>query len=175
MPILVLGALLTDLLLANAPRRGKRPDLPMDAWKPGSSISAPAPQPILWWLIWCSHFLLFFAVARCLGTFFGRNLSPGQMPNWLFAGVQAVGFTVMTGYCRSVNRQAGRAQPAAGPPPSRRMLFAGWFITFNVVLGLGTLLHSFTGRPTWPHLAFYALAVPTTLLICAYLVRRSRL
>ena len=35
-PILALGALLTDLLLANAPRRGKRPD-----------VAAPAPADVV--------------------------------------------------------------------------------------------------------------------------------
>ena len=38
-PVLALGALLTDLLLANAPRRGKRPDVAVPA--PADVVPAP--------------------------------------------------------------------------------------------------------------------------------------
>ena len=185
-PVLTLGALLTDLLLAGAPRRGKRPDVACCAADSTNMAAThasvpPRPKRERWWLVWCGLFLGHFSLMACAQEFLGltRSASAPFAPTWLNSACIAALITGLFWHGRGeVTKKAG-APPRTGAgmksAPRRPRHAAFCFLVSNGVLAFGSLTRSLLDRPSWPWLAFYALAVPTSLLVGAKLIERASL
>lgn len=172
LPVLFIGTLLADLLLANAPRRGKRPDVAsvVEATPPAAN-----PLRVNWWLAWCGYFLVPAAWTMCFWALLPRA-GAGELPSLTTFLVLATFITGMDWWGR---RQGAKRFPVtssevAAAVPRRRAMhpLTVWLAGFNVILAFGSIVRATAATPpTLATLVFCALAVPTVTLVARHLLR----
>jgi hypothetical protein len=171
LPVLFIGTLLADLLLANAPRRGKRPDVATVV--EATPLAADSPR-VNWWLAWCGYFLVPAAWTMCFWALLPRA-GAGELPSLTTFLVLA---TFITGMAWWGRRQGAKRFPvtsseATAAVPRRRAMhpLTVWLAAFNVTVAFGSIVRATSATPpTLTTLIFCALTVPTITLVARYLI-----
>lgn len=122
-------------------------------------------------LIWAGYFAIYYPITALMV----RILHPshGFMPDWMFAGINAFGWTYM------VPVDGDKLQYEESTPARiRRVACANLKIALRcgvLALAAGVVAHLWVGRPTWIEIVGYAVAIGLSIVVSNVLMAASGL